>query len=42
MATYIAVKYMTCNDARPIVNTYKDIVLLLRVTQKAAEPQLGH
>ena len=21
-ATYTAVKYMTCNDARPIINTY--------------------
>ena len=21
--TYVAVKYMTCNDARPIINTYK-------------------
>ena len=26
-ATYIAVKYMTCNDARPIINTYKHILL---------------
>jgi len=30
MATYIAVKYMSCNDARPIIKTYKDI--MLRVT----------
>jgi len=29
-ATFIAVKYTTCNDARPAMNAYKDI--LLRVT----------
>jgi len=32
MATYIAVKYTICNDARPIINTHKHIGLLLRVT----------